>query len=45
MLEVGQTAPAFELADADMILVPLAEFHRIHNVVLYQYPENDTPGS
>lgn len=43
MLEPGRPAPQFELPDADMNLVSLASFRR-HNVVLYFYPRDDTPG-
>ena len=43
MLQTGQAAPAFELPDADMNLVTLEHF-RDHNVVLYFYPRDDTPG-
>jgi thioredoxin-dependent peroxiredoxin len=44
MLKVGQTAPAFELPDADMKLVSLDSFRGAYNVVLYFYPKDDTPG-
>ena len=44
MLKVGQTAPAFELPDADMNLVRLSDFRGRRNVVLYFYPKDDTPG-
>jgi peroxiredoxin Q/BCP len=45
MLEVGQSAPAFELPDPDMNLVSLADFRGIQNVVLDFYPKDDTTGS
>ncbi len=44
MLKVGQSAPAFELPDADMNLVCLSDFRGTQNVVLYFYPKDDTPG-
>lgn len=44
MLQTGNTAPNFTLADADMIVVKLAEFKGKKNVVLYFYPKDDTPG-
>lgn len=44
MLKVGQTAPAFNLPDADMEMVKLADFKGKHNLVVYFYPRDDTPG-
>jgi peroxiredoxin Q/BCP len=44
MLQVGQLAPGFDLPDADMQAVSLAGFKNHHNVVLYFYPKDDTPG-
>lgn len=44
MLEPGKLAPAFDLPDADMNLVSLESFRNHHNVVLYFYPRDDTPG-
>jgi thioredoxin-dependent peroxiredoxin len=44
MLKVGQSAPAFEIPDADMNLVRLADFLGERNVVVYFYPKDDTPG-
>jgi peroxiredoxin Q/BCP len=44
MLQPGQPAPLFDLPDADMSMVSLAEFRNHHNVVLYFYPRDDTPG-
>lgn len=44
MLKVGQTAPAFNLPDADMEMVRLADFKGKHNLVVYFYPRDDTPG-
>lgn len=44
MLQAGQLAPNFELPDADMEMVQLAKFYDKHNVVLYFYPRDDTPG-
>jgi peroxiredoxin Q/BCP len=43
MLQTGQAAPGFELPDADMNVVTLENF-RSHNIVLYFYPRDDTPG-
>lgn len=43
MLQPGLPAPGFELPDADMNVVSLDAF-RDHNVVLYFYPRDDTPG-
>ncbi|MFN7085270.1 MAG: peroxiredoxin [Burkholderiales bacterium] len=44
MLQPGQPAPVFDLPDADMNMVSLASFRNRHNVVLYFYPKDDTPG-
>lgn len=44
MLQPGQPAPVFDLADADMNLVSLESFKNHHHVVLYFYPRDDTPG-
>lgn len=46
-IEAGQRAPEFELPDADMSIVRLADY--LHdatprNVVLYFYVRDDTPG-
>lgn len=43
MIEPGQPAPDFELADQDGDLVRLADL-RGRRVVLYFYPRADTPG-
>lgn len=43
-LEPGQPAPLFDLPDADLNSVSLGEFKGSHNVVLYFYPRDDTPG-
>ncbi len=43
MLEPGQTAPAFTLADQDGEAVSLSDFEG-RTVVLYFYPKADTPG-
>ena len=43
MLQTGQAAPSFTLADADMAKVKLADYKGRH-VVLYFYPRDDTPG-
>ena len=42
-MDVGETAPEFELPDQDGNLVRLSEL-RGRNVVLYFYPKADTPG-
>lgn len=44
MVKVGQSAPAFEIPDADMNLVRLSDFLGEKNVVVYFYPKDDTPG-
>jgi peroxiredoxin len=43
-LQPGQTAPGFDLPDADMNSVSLEGFRNRRNVVLYFYPKDDTPG-
>lgn len=42
-LQIGQTAPAFELPDAQGKMVSLSQF-KGQWLVLYFYPKNDTPG-
>ena len=44
MLKVGQAAPEFDLPDADMNMLSLSSYAGSHNVVLYFYPKDDTPG-
>lgn len=44
MLRPGEPAPVFDLPDADMNLVSLETFRNHHNVVLYFYPRDGTPG-
>lgn len=44
MLRPGQAAPVFDLPDADMNMVSLGSFRNHHNVVLYFYSKDDTPG-
>src|SRR5437763_17202923 len=44
MLQPGQTAPTFELPDADMQTVALSAFKGKKHVVLYFYPRDGTPG-
>ena len=44
VLQPGQNAPPFDLPDADLNIVSLDEFRNHHNVVLYFYPRDDTPG-
>lgn len=43
-LRPGQPAPPFDLPDADLNMVSLDAFRHQHNVVLYFYPRDDTPG-
>lgn len=44
MLQAGQSAPEFDLPDADMQMVGLSRFRNKNIVVLYFYPKDDTPG-
>ncbi len=44
MLQPGDTAPEFELPNADLELTSLAELKNQAQVVLYFYPKDDTPG-
>lgn len=44
MLKTGDKAPDFELPDADMEIVRLADYRNKRNVVLYYYVRDDTPG-
>jgi peroxiredoxin Q/BCP len=44
MLEIGSSAPAFELPDASMEMIQLSSFRGKKNVVLYFYPRDGTPG-
>jgi peroxiredoxin Q/BCP len=44
MLQAGNAAPGFDLPDADMEMVKLSSFKGKHNIVLYFYPKDDTPG-
>jgi thioredoxin-dependent peroxiredoxin len=43
-VDVGQSAPDFDLADAHGKHVRLADFRSKRAVVLYFYPKDDTPG-
>jgi thioredoxin-dependent peroxiredoxin len=43
MLKVGDVAPDFDLPDAGMEMVRLANLRGKQNVVLYFYPKDDTP--
>ena len=43
MLQVGSTAPSFELPDASMEMIRLSSFRGKKNVVLYFYPKDGTP--
>lgn len=44
MLETNTIAPPFEALDQNRRRVRLSDFRRSHNVVLYFYPKDDTPG-
>ena len=44
MLEVNQTAPDFSSVDQDGEAVSLAQFRGDKHIVLYFYPNDDTPG-
>lgn len=44
MLKAGDRAPAFELPDADLNVVRLADVRGHSHLVLYFYPKDDTPG-
>ena len=44
MLEINQTAPDFTTTNQDDKTVSLSQFKGAHNVVLYFYPKDDTPG-
>jgi peroxiredoxin Q/BCP len=44
VLQAGQSAPSFDLADADLNIVSLDDYRNQQNVVLYFYPRDDTPG-
>jgi peroxiredoxin Q/BCP len=44
MLQAGQSAPSFDLPDADLRAVSLANERGKHHVVLYFYPKDDTSG-
>ena len=43
-MQAGQAAPGFDLPDAEMEAVSLADFRNRKVVVLYFYPRDDTPG-
>ncbi|MBC7781789.1 MAG: peroxiredoxin [Proteobacteria bacterium] len=44
MLQPGDTAPPFELPDADLEVVSLDDFLGRQAIVLYFYTKDDTPG-
>ena len=43
-MQAGQAAPGFDLPDAEMEAVSLADFRARKIVVVYFYPRDDTPG-
>lgn len=43
MLKIGDAAPEFDLPDAGMEMVRLADLRGKKNVALYFYPKDDTP--
>ena len=45
MLNAGQSAPGFRLADSDMALVDFSKLRGKRNVVLYFYDKDNLPGS
>ncbi len=44
MLKPGDSAPNFELPNADLEMTQLADFTGNKNLVIYFYPKDDTPG-
>lgn len=44
MLTTNQTAPQFTVVNQDNHPISLTDFAQRHNVVLYFYPKDDTPG-
>lgn len=44
MLNPGDKAPDFEIPNADIEMIRLEDFKDKHNLVLYFYPKDDTPG-
>jgi peroxiredoxin Q/BCP len=44
MLKPGDSAPDFELPDADMEIVRLSDYRNEQNLVLYFYVRDNTPG-
>lgn len=44
MLQIGHAAPTFNLPDAEMENIKLADFKGKQHVVLYFYPRDNTPG-
>ena len=44
MIRIGDQAPVFSLPDSDMELFDMSEQIGRHNVVLYFYPRDNTPG-
>jgi peroxiredoxin Q/BCP len=43
-IEIGDTAPAFELKDKDGTIVRLSDYRGKKSVVLYFYPKDETSG-
>jgi peroxiredoxin Q/BCP len=44
MLKVGDKAPDFSVKSDDNVIINLKDFVGKKNLVLYFYPEADTPG-
>jgi len=44
MLKPGDIAPGFEIPNAELEMIQLEDLKNKHNLVLYFYPKDDTPG-
>ena len=44
MLKPGDIAPDFEIPNAELEMIQLEDLKNKHNLVLYFYPKDDTPG-
>ena len=44
MLKSGDIAPDFEIPNAELEMIQLEDLKSKHNLVLYFYPKDDTPG-